>query len=76
MERSPQFKVPISSLLPLLREQAHSVATVCHCMDKIRAVVSHLNPGQVPVIAADQPLFAMESKCNDIGQKNMAKTSL
>ena len=23
------------------------------------AVVSHLNPGQVPVIAADQPLFAM-----------------
>ena len=28
-------------------------------MQKIREVVNSLNPGQVPVIAADQPLFAM-----------------
>jgi hypothetical protein len=58
MKRGPQFKVTITSLLPLLREQAHSVATICHCLDKIRAVVSHLNPGQIPVVAADQPIFA------------------
>ncbi|KAK4304447.1 hypothetical protein Pmani_023602 [Petrolisthes manimaculis] len=58
MKRSPSFEVTITSLLPLLREQAHSVATICHCLDKIKEVVSHLNPGQVPVVAADQPIFA------------------
>lgn len=58
MKRSPCFKVTISSLLPLLREQAHSVATICHCLDTIKEVVSHLNPGQAPVVAADQPIFA------------------
>ena len=58
MKRSPSFKVTITSLLPLLREQAHSVATICHCLYKIKEAVSHLNPGQVPIVAADQPIFA------------------
>ena len=57
-KRGPAFKACISALMPLLREQAHSVATVRHVMDKIRDAVRLLNPGQVPVITADQPIYA------------------
>ncbi|KAJ8357901.1 hypothetical protein AAFF_G00056470 [Aldrovandia affinis] len=55
--RGKPFEVSITSLLPLLRDQAHSVATVKHVMDKIKEIVAFLNPGQVPVIAADQPIY-------------------
>ena len=57
--RCEHFEVSLTSLMPLLRDQAHSVATVKHCMDKVTETVQFLNPGQVPVIAADQPLFAL-----------------
>ena len=30
-----------------------------HAMDIIKLSVNHLNPGQVPVFALDQPLFAV-----------------
>lgn len=58
-KRSPAFQTCISSLMPLLRDQAHSVATVKHVMDKIKEAVNILNPGQVPVITADQPIYAL-----------------
>lgn len=57
--RNPVFEVSVSSLMPLLRDQAHSVATVKHVMDKVREAVKLLNPGQVPVITADQPIYAV-----------------
>ena len=60
--RGKPFEVSISSLLPLLRDQAHSVATVKHVMDKIREIVAFLNPSQVPIIAADQPIYAVAKK--------------
>ena len=49
-KRGPPFKTCISSILPLLRDEANSVATIRHVMDRIRDVVRLLNPGQVPVI--------------------------
>ena len=49
----------IISLLPLFMENAHSVAMILHAMNVIRSAVNHLNPTQVPVIACDQPLFAL-----------------
>ena len=61
----PRKEVPhlksalLTALLPLLRDQAHSVATIKHVMDKISDTVAFLNPGQVPVIAADQPIYAV-----------------
>ena len=58
-KRSPAFEVSITSLLPLLRDKAHSVATVRHVMDKIKDIVSFLNPSQVSVAAADQPIYAV-----------------
>lgn len=60
--RNPPFEVSIASLLPLLRDQAHSVATIKHAMGKIQEAVRFLNPGQTPVMAADQPLFALSKQ--------------
>ena len=51
--------VAISALLPLFPDQAKSVAMIRHAMDVIKISVDHLNPGQVPVIALDQPLYTV-----------------
>ena len=58
-EKTSECKTSITSLLPLLRDQAHSIATIKHAMKKIREAVAFLNPGQTPVLAADQPLYAL-----------------
>ena len=58
-KRGKPFEVSISSLLPLIRDQAHSVATIKHAVEKIRDTVAFLDPGQTPVLAADQPLYAL-----------------
>lgn len=49
----------INALLPLFLDSAHSVAMIKHSMTMVQATVQHLNPGQVPVIAADQPLYTL-----------------
>ncbi|KAK3753825.1 hypothetical protein QZH41_005373 [Actinostola sp. cb2023] len=36
-----------------------SVAMIRHAMNVIKECVHHLNPGQVPVIAMDQPLYTV-----------------
>ena len=59
-------KVDNIALLPLFREEAKSPAMICHSMDIIKTNVEFLNPGQIPVIAFDQPLFALAKtiQCN------------
>ena len=49
----------INALLPLFLENAHSVAMIEHSMDIVKTSVQYLNPGEIPVLAADQPLFAL-----------------
>lgn len=58
-KRKTEFEVSIGALLPLLRDQAHSVPTVKHVLDKVAEVVSILNPGQTPIVTADQPIYAL-----------------
>ncbi len=58
-KRGLEFKVSITSLLPLLCDGAYSVATVRHSRDIAKDAISHLNPNQVPVITADQPIYAV-----------------
>ena len=53
------FDVTITSLLPLFPDDSKSVAMIRHSMDVIKRAVEHLNPGQVPVLTVDQPLFAI-----------------
>ena len=49
----------INALLPLFLENAHSMAMTKYSMDIVKTSVQYLNPGQIPVLAADQPLFAL-----------------
>lgn len=49
----------ISALLPLFPDQSKSIAIIRHAMVVIKLFVEQLNPGQVPVIAFDLPLFAV-----------------
>ena len=49
----------INVLLPLFHKKAHTVAMVCHSMTLVSQVIQHLNPGQIPVITMDQPLYAL-----------------
>ena len=47
------------ALLPLFRDNAHTTCMIKHAMDVISKAVKHLNPTQIPVIVADQPLYAI-----------------
>ena len=57
--KGPQVEVSITLLLLLLSDQAHSVATIKHTMDKVKEVTQFLNPAQCSVMAVDQPVFAI-----------------
>ena len=49
------FDVTITPLLPLFPDYSKYVAMIRHWMD----VIHLLNPGQVPVLTLDQPLFTI-----------------
>ena len=49
----------ISSLLPLFPDNSKYVAMIRDSMDVVKPAVDSLNPGQIPVIAMGQPLFAV-----------------
>ena len=47
------------ALMPLLRDPSHSFATIIHCLKTNRNATELLNPGQVPVLTMDQPLYSI-----------------
>ena len=49
----------LCALLPLFPDEAKSVAMIKHSMNVIKASVEYINPCQIPVIAFDQPLYAL-----------------
>ncbi len=49
----------VSCLLPLFHEDSKSVAMLRHGMNIVMNAVSFLNPGQIPIITVDQPLYAL-----------------
>jgi hypothetical protein len=58
-EEDREWQVSTSSLLPLFPDDSKSAAMMCHGMNVVQKAVNHINPGQTPVITADQPLFAL-----------------
>ena len=52
----------IRTMLPLFTEDSKSVATIMHTMWLIKQSINFLNPGQIPVVALDQPLYAITKK--------------
>ena len=53
------FDVTITPLLPLFPDDSKYVATIHHSMDVVQRAVHRLNPGQVPVLTLEQPLFTI-----------------
>ena len=49
----------LSVLLPLFLEESKSAAMIRHGMDVIKQGVYFLNSNQIPVMACDQPLYAL-----------------
>lgn len=49
----------ISSIFPLFSYEAKSVAMIRHAMNVIKSAIEFLNPGQIPVITVDQPLYSV-----------------
>ena len=52
----------ISALLPLFRDNAHSLTMIRHGMKFVKAATEHVNQGQMPVIVVDQPLYAIAKR--------------
>ena len=59
LEQNEQSIPHITSLLPLFKEEAKSAATIRHSFNVVKNVVRHLNPGQIPIIAFNQPFYAL-----------------
>ena len=49
----------LTQLLPLFYEKAATVAMLKHGMDTVQLTTEFLNPGQIPVLAMDAPLYAL-----------------
>ena len=45
-------------------------------MNKVKEAIAHLNPGQVPVIAVDKPIYALSKQFSGNGLPFMATTKL
>ena len=56
---NPVDSISVVALLPLFSEKSATIAMVKHGMDVLRKITAYLNPGQTPVMAFDQPLFAL-----------------
>jgi hypothetical protein len=59
MQAPPNYHVSPNGLLPLFHEEAKSVAMMKHGMNIIKQATDKLNPGQIPIVAADQPLYTL-----------------
>lgn len=51
--------VALTSLLPLFPDEAKSVAMIRHSMDIVKTAVDVLNPGHIPVLTCDKPLYTL-----------------
>ena len=49
----------VISLLPMFSENSHSLGMIAHAINVSSLAVKHLNPSQIPIVAFDQPLFAL-----------------
>lgn len=65
-----------NALLPMFQDCVHYLAMIKHSMAVVRDVVQFINQGQTPVIAFDQPLFALAKEIQwtmpqDFGEDRM-----
>ena len=59
-QKTPTHGLPaLCAMLPLFYEKSATPAMIKHGMDLVKEATNLLNPGQIPVITFDQPLFAL-----------------
>lgn len=75
-QKNENARPAITSLLPLLPDKAKSPAIIIHTMNISKECVQHLNPGQTPVIAMDQPLFAVAKQIQWHWRERYEKSNL
>ena len=56
---SSEVQPALTQLLPIFQEKAATAAMIKHGMDVLREATQFLNPGQIPVVALDAPLYAL-----------------
>ena len=56
---SDDLQPALTQLLPLFYEKAATASMIKHGMDVQREATQFLNPGQIPVMAVDAPLYAL-----------------
>lgn len=49
----------LSALIPLIDENINFMTMVKHTMKIVKKAVDNLNPGQISIISADQPVYAL-----------------
>ena len=49
----------LHALFPLFQEEADTPAMIKHRMTVVKEATEFLNPGQISIMAVDQPLFAL-----------------
>ncbi|KAE8741877.1 hypothetical protein FOCC_FOCC012580 [Frankliniella occidentalis] len=63
----------INALLPLFHENASSASMIYHGMTIIKETTEYLNPGQIPVLYGDQPLFThgkmLQYNCPELSEE-------
>ena len=65
-----------SAMLPLFEDFAHTVAMIRHSMTIIQSAVQYLNPGHIPVLVCDQPLFAIAKQIQWTWKYNYGENKL
>ena len=59
-DQQPKIEITRSALLPLhYSESVNSAAMVRHCVEITQKIIHRLNPGQITVLTADQPVYAI-----------------
>ena len=58
-ESSTTWPKVLSALMPLINDDINSMAMVKHTMKIIKKAVDNLNPGQISIINADQPVYTL-----------------
>ena len=58
-EEQTKKEVVSSQILPVFIEEAATPAMVKHCLTVILKAHEHTNPGEIPWVTADQPLYAL-----------------
>jgi len=66
----------IVGVFPVFEEKASTMAMQKHAMLVVKKAVDFINPGQIPVIVGDCPLYAQQKKCQWVYPDEVGETRM